>query len=110
MQTTITGASDDLIELDGQIREELNPRGDEPSLLAFSDGTLLEIEYDKDGIWRVRQLAKGACEFSLKPGSVADDTFDVATLTGELRWCVLGERGQYNPVYGRMMSTGTQAA
>lgn len=99
METMITGASDDLIELEGQLHEELNPPSDEPSLLAFSDGTLLEIEYDKDGIWRIRQLAKGACEFSLTPGSVDDDTFDVATLKGDLRWCVLGERGQYNPVY-----------
>lgn len=101
MQTTITGASDDLIELEGQLHEELNPRGDEPSLLAFSDGTILEVEYDKDGIWRVRQIAKGACEFALKAGSVEDDTPDVATLTGELRWCVMGQRGQYNPIWGK---------
>ena len=52
-----------------------------------------------NGIWRVKRLMAGACEFSLQPGSVEQDTNDLATLKGDLRWCVLGERGQYNPVY-----------
>lgn len=99
--TTITGASDDLIELEGMIREEFNPRSDVRNLLAFSDGTLLEVVYDDNGIWRVTRLTAGTCEFSLVPGDVVEDTNDVATLTGDVRWCVLGERGQYNPAFAR---------
>ena len=96
--TTIYGCSDDLIELEGQLHEELNPRGDEPSLLAFSDGTLLQMWYDEDGIWRIKRLMAGSCEYKHEDGSIELDTVDKVTLTGDLKWCVLGERGQYNPV------------
>lgn len=100
-ETVIYGASDDLIELEGQIAEELNPNAEEPALLAFSDGTLLEVVYDDDGIWRIKRIAEGACVYHHEDGSVDEDTPDKVTLTGELRWCVLGERGQYNPVLAR---------
>ena len=99
--TKITGASDDLIELKGQITEEFSHNSYEVAILAFSDGTLLEVTYDNDGIWRIKQLAAGSCSFSLKPGIVADDTFDEATLTGDLKWCVHAIRGQYNPAWGK---------
>jgi hypothetical protein len=102
METRITGASDDLIELEGQITEEFTGgwyddakyAGD---ILAFSDGTLLEVLYDSDGIWRVKRLAEGACDYSHTPGSVAEDRPDVAVLRGDLRWVVKSERGQYSP-------------
>lgn len=106
-KTTITGASDDLIELDGQITEEMNPPGEEPSLLAFSDGTLLRIVYDDDGIWRITRLMEGTCSFSLVPGSVENDTNDIATLDGDLRWCAIGEEGQYNPITVKLPKVGS---
>ncbi len=99
--TTITGASDDLIEIDGQIVEEFPHAEETAALLAFSDGTLLQVEYDKDGIWRVKRLAAGECELTHSPGSVDLDTNDVAILTGDLRWCVYAVKGQYNPALAR---------
>ncbi len=56
----IYGASDDLVEVDGDIVEEFNPSGDDPSYLGFSDGTILKIAYDNDGIWRIVPVAKGS--------------------------------------------------
>ena len=96
MQTvTITGTSDDLIEIDGDIREEFNHiafNGDDKGkLLACGDGTVLRIQYDNDGIWRITRLYGGTAEFEKKEGSVEDDTFDVVTLRGEIRWVVLGD-------------------
>lgn len=91
MKTTITGASDDLIEVDGAITSEFYataPDGKD-NVLCFSDGTTLAVRYDEDGIWRVELLVKGACEFSIVKGDVDADTFDVATLTGVLQWCRL---------------------
>ena len=103
--TTITGASDDLIEIDGQLSEELNfytgGDDDEAGVLAFSDGTLLEVRYDMDGIWRFDRLASGTCEFTLKPGDVVDDVNDHVTLKGNLTWCCFGIRGECNPVMSR---------
>ena len=50
--TTIYGASDDLIELDGAIYDEFSAY-DETSQLTFDNGAVLTIRYDDDGIWRI---------------------------------------------------------
>lgn len=56
MKTRIYGASDDLIEIEGAIREELDCY-DEKLKLTFSDGTSFWTEYD--GQWRFKHLVKG---------------------------------------------------
>lgn len=77
-ETKIYGASDDLIELEGQITEEFNHcdnYGEHVmAILAFSDGTLLEVDYDKDGIWRIKTLAQGDAVITHVSGSVEKDT------------------------------------
>ena len=59
MSTILTGASDDLIEVDGDITEELGYRDIEGKgdLVAFSTGTVLRIRYDQEGIWRITHVA-----------------------------------------------------
>ncbi len=53
-EVIVYGASDDLIEVEGAIREEFTANRDgEANLLAFSDGTLLEVTYTDAGIWRI---------------------------------------------------------
>lgn len=91
---TIYGASDDLIELEGDIREEINPRNeDEPTRLGFSDGTVLSVVYDKDGCWRVTRVAEGAAKMEKveAAGADTDNYSDQVTLTGDIRWCVAGD-------------------
>ena len=95
MSVTIYGASDDLIEIYGDIREEFNwiPDDDETRLLAFSDGTLLRVAYDSDGIWRLNKVASGTAQFAKVEGDVEKDTPDKVTLSGvEIKWVVLGEQ------------------
>lgn len=69
-QIRITGASDDLIEIEGDIREEFNVylEDDEERFLAISDGTLFRVVYDKDGIWRFTQIAKGSSKITKVDG------------------------------------------
>ena len=89
----ISGASDDLIELEGDIRDEISPRNDEyPVKLAFSDGTVLSVVYDKDGCWRVNRMAEGTAKMEKveADGPDTDNYSDRVTLTGEIRWCVAG--------------------
>lgn len=86
---TITGASDDLIEIDGDISEEWDAYDKGRQFIAVSDGTLLSIEYDDDGIWRVNKVTGGSAEFSKRDGDVERDTFDVVTLEGDIRWVAL---------------------
>lgn len=54
----IYGASDDLIEIEGDIGEEFPYYGD-PVLLAFSEGTILRVVFDRDGIWRITPVFRG---------------------------------------------------
>lgn len=89
----IHGASDDLIEIDGDIREEFNPPYDaEHSLVACSNGVLLRIAYtdDGDGIWRITPLL-GADQVSIWQCPLDDEESysDIATISGPLVWVAL---------------------
>jgi hypothetical protein len=59
MKTKIYGASDDLIEIEGAISEELDCY-DEKLKLVFSDGTVIETKYDHGGQWRLKVLEVGS--------------------------------------------------
>jgi hypothetical protein len=88
----VTGHSDDLIEIDGAISEEWAADAD-GNLLAFSDGTVLQIVYSKDGIWRITLVAQGSAQVQIvQCPAVNDDReyTDRATLTGPISWVVLG--------------------
>lgn len=87
---TITGASDDLIEVDGDIEEEFNPPFDDRDVyLAVSDGTLLRVKYDEDGIWRIAKIIGGSADFEKVEGDAEADTFDKVTMTGDIRWVAM---------------------
>jgi len=81
---TITGASDDLIEIGGDFSEEIgwyHNDDDEPGYLAVSDGTMLSVSYDKDGIWRFALVSRGRAQIAKVEGIADADTNDVVTLT-----------------------------
>jgi hypothetical protein len=60
MATKLYGASDDLIEFDGDISDEVGG-GELPRLVVFDDGTVAQVSYGKPqgGIWRVDVITKG---------------------------------------------------
>ena len=90
---TICGASDDLIEIDGDIREEIYAIDEKPTHLAFSEGTVLSIQYDDDGCWRIHQIKKGSAfiQKAEAEGPDSDNYSDVVTLTGDISWICAGE-------------------
>ncbi|GAA0529243.1 hypothetical protein GCM10010172_07370 [Paractinoplanes ferrugineus] len=90
MPVAIYGASDDLIEVDGDIYEEFNHNDDEPALLGFSDGTVLKVTFDQDGIWRITPVVTGSATFTHEFGQDDKRHSDKATLTGDVRWVVYG--------------------
>lgn len=62
----VYGASDDLIEVDGAIREEFSAYGldeDDGGFLAFNDGTVLEIHYGASGRWRISCVQEGVASY-----------------------------------------------
>jgi hypothetical protein len=93
-RVVIYGASDDLIEIEGALREEFNG-GDDLAYLAFSDGTVLTVQYADDGCWRINRVATGTLAYTKVEADGADtkNYSDRVTLSGppgELRWCVNG--------------------
>jgi hypothetical protein len=97
MQTiTITGYSDDNIEIDGAIREEIpffptNPH--DAVALCVSDSTVLSVRYDEHGIWRVTPIYHGTAKIEKTEGSASADTFDVVTLTADkFQWICVGKQ------------------
>lgn len=101
MKVTVYGASDDLIELDGDISDEFQYVEDEPNFVAFSDGTLLEVTYTQTGRWKLSTLTQGAetvvatLPASGDDGKRADGTpaySDVVTLDGVFQWAVVSHQ------------------
>lgn len=101
-QIVVTGYSDDLIEVEGVLREEFpyqDTDGDEGDLVAFSDGTVLRIRYTNegaDGIWRITPVALGTAALDLDqcPATDPDRYSDRMALTFPAddppRWVVHG--------------------
>lgn len=88
---TVYGASDDLIEIEGDISEEFQYL-DSGDLLAFSDGTILDIEYRR-GIWRIVPVYRGRAALLINPAVEGDDDHysDRVTLNGvTVDWVVHG--------------------
>lgn len=89
--TIVTGASDDLIELRGELYEEFNSYDCHNGAIAFNDGTLLNVRYDEDGIWRFNLIYRGNLFIKIEQGSVEEDTNDIAYFEEGLKWCVFSD-------------------
>jgi len=93
--TKIYGASDDLIEFDGDVRGEVDCYGTDddghPGILIFcSDGTILNIKYGKAdrAIWQVVVVKEGTLFDKLNSCDDEDDNphSDVAVFQPGLKW------------------------
>jgi hypothetical protein len=91
MPLTLTGASDDLIEVDGDFDAEFTAPARGPALMAFSDGTVLRVEFTH-GVWRIRPVktGRGAVIIEQAPEDDEDNYSDKAKLAGPIEWVVLG--------------------
>ena len=82
---TIYGASDDLIEIEGDFREEIYAIDADSVeyLLSFSDGTTLAVHYDAAGMWRIRRTVAGLTQYEYRAATDANaDYSDRAMLHG----------------------------
>lgn len=93
MTTTVYGASDDLVEIDGDISEEFSSFDDDRGvLLVFSDKTKLRATYGNEGIWRIKVERAGPlllhvdpCEEETKHGH-SDVAYFLSGLTAVKAW------------------------
>ena len=95
MSTKVYGASDDLIEFEGDVRGEVGAsfhRGYEAEgdLVFFSDGTLLNVKYGKAdmAVWRIIVITGGKLFQRVEPcySENAIPWSDVALFADGLEW------------------------
>lgn len=92
MALTIYGQSDDLVEVEGDIVEEFNPPYDSPIILVTSNGVVMRVVYDDEGVWRITVL-KGHDKVKLTQSANTDDDYsDRAVIEGDVEWVVGGNR------------------
>jgi hypothetical protein len=92
MSVTVYGASDDLIEIEGDLRDEFSPSHPDggPDYLGFSDGTVLSIQYT-GGFWRIRRIVEGLASYANTRATNEDDDYsDRVTLEGGFSWVMSG--------------------
>ena len=92
MTTIIYGASDDLIEVSGDVKGE--HCGDH-NFLFLSDGTILEVKYGKESlaVWEIRLVEKGALFMNIEPcfDEEASPYSDVASFADGVKWVYQAE-------------------
>lgn len=95
---TVYGASDDLIQIEGDLREEwCTDASDETRYVAFGDGTVLSVWYD--GFWRINRVATGRASYEKREATDEDtDYSDRVTLAGDLMWVICGAKGDFHRV------------
>lgn len=102
---TIYGASDDLIEVEGDLSEEFSPDSDDQETwLVFGDGTVLAVRYDDFGVWRITRPQVGTADFEKDedPGNDENRYSDRVTLTGDLRWVIAAEKMTFHPIKAKV--------
>ena len=86
-QVVVYGASDDLLEVDGDLRQEFLFPAEGIGVLIFDDGTQLQWTYSEEGLWKASIAALGptttiSLEEAVDPES--DDYSDHVRLSGPL--------------------------
>lgn len=110
MKTRIYGASDDLIEIDGIVTDEINSYSERKISISASDGTTGTIVYGKEGNWEIDVKNKGDKFVSLIK-AVGDDSkhtdsnaegcssySDVLVLDEGIEWIKVGKKSFGNKV------------
>lgn len=98
----IYGASDDLIEFEGDFSGEVGCYGtdnkEQGVLVIVSDGTILEVKYGKGGgaIWEVKLLKRGSLFQGIEQctDEDADPYSDIATFAEGVKWAYAGTKWQ----------------
>jgi len=92
---TMYGESDDLIELRGDIEEELGAFDVERKFV-MSEGTSGTIEYTTEGVWRINITKNGSAIVNIvhpTQEEIDEDTnyTDKATFSGKIEWVVFDD-------------------
>ena len=90
---TISGHSDDIVSVGGDLAEEFAHYDEETGYVFISDGTVLSVTYGEDGsFWRINRIHKGKAKYEKVEATNEDEAYsDVVTLTGDIKWVGFGK-------------------
>ena len=103
MSTKVYGASDDLIEFEGDVTGEVGCYGTDDKekgvLLIFGDNTILEVKYGKMGmgLWEVRLRKRGDLFEKIETKMEEDDEghSDIAYFKDGLKWAFAATKWEH---------------
>lgn len=92
----IYGYSDDLIEIEGSIEDEI-PFENDPTLIALSTGTIIQIQHGvgsySELYWTLIPVKLGTAIVSRKVFELSENEYsDVLTITGDIEWLAVIEK------------------
>lgn len=101
MPVKVYGASDDLVEVEGDIREEFYALGEfdngeakDGGYLAFSNGAVFRIEYTNQGVWRITPTVAYPAGHDFRviqtPADDEDNYSDILEMEDTIEWVVFG--------------------
>ena len=92
MTLRIYGASDDLVEVEGDVDEEFSAytSDDTRYVVATSTGHALSIRYDEDGCWRISQLGGPTPIRRVHEGVPDGDYSDIVEIEQDVEWVAFG--------------------
>lgn len=89
----VYGASDDLVEVEGDIEEEFNVIHDGEIYLGFSTGHAFTIRYDDDE-WVFKKKSDGNCDwevYHIGSDLAENDYTETLVIHGDVGWVVCGK-------------------
>lgn len=97
MSVKVYGASDDLIEIEGDISEEFQAYGDDDQFLSFSNGEVWRVKYTNEGIWRFTPVCSvGDSVYEFQATEDDEDNYSDIVIVGPtsepIAWVVLGNQ------------------
>lgn len=86
----IYGVSDDLIEIEGDIRQEIEAY-EQVKHICLSDGLIVKINYD--GEWNIKIVKKGDSPVKYTPSEGVDSKnySDIIEINGNIGWAIVGD-------------------
>lgn len=96
---TISGHSDDIVMIEGDMNEEFYIMDQNKWFLAFSDGTLLSVRYD--GTWHLDVLTEGPSFAERIPCKPLENYSDKIIFNGNIHWCLLADEERVIMSWGK---------
>lgn len=95
---SVTGAGDDVIVLDGDVKDEFDSHDPVGAVLTFSDGTQVRAKFFER--WEITVETRGSASVKIEQAPIHNldrEYTDRVTVTGDLAWVEIDDEGGRGP-------------